>query len=75
MGKNVHVVHRKDSDSWEVKYENDATPLSMFDTKEEAVQNGREMAMAQHAELIIHNKDGVISQKLSYGHDPRNVKG
>lgn len=75
MGKNVHVVHHKDGKVWQVKYEHDETPLAMFETKEEAVANGREMAMENKSELVIHAKDGVIREKHSYGHDPRNVKG
>lgn len=75
MGKNVHVVHHKDGNNWQVKYENDKTPLSMFDTKEEAIQNGREVAMQQKSELLIHRKDGEITEKHSYGNDPRSVHG
>lgn len=73
--RNVHVVHHKDGNQWQVKYEHDNTPLALFDTKQEAIDNGRELAMQNKAELVIHNMDGVISEKLSYGHDPRNVRG
>lgn len=75
MVKNIHVVHRKDDKGWDVKYEHDTTPLAMFATKEEAVQNGREMAMANKSELVIHDMEGVIREKHSYGNDPRGVKG
>ena len=75
MGKNVHVVYHTDGDVWQVKYENEHEPVGMFDTKELAQENGREMAMQQKSELIIHRKDGVISEKHSYGNDPRGVRG
>lgn len=75
MGKNVHVVHHKDGNNWQVKYANEPEPLMMFDTQEEAIQNGREIAIQQHSELLIHAKDGSIREKNSYGHDPRNVRG
>lgn len=75
MKKNVHVVHHKDGNNWQVKYEHDETPLAMFDTKEEAIQNGREIAMENESELVIHRMDGEITEKWSYGNDPRNVKG
>lgn len=75
MGKNVHVVHHKDGNNWQVKYEKEKTPLAVFGTKAEAVQNGREMAMQQKSELLIHRKDGEITDKRSYGNDPRGVKG
>lgn len=75
MKKNVHVTHHKDLNNWHVMYEGETTPRAMFDTKEEAVKNGREMAMESGVELLIHNKDGVIRDKRSYGHDPHNVRG
>lgn len=75
MSKNVHVVHHKDGNNWQVKYEKEKTPLGMFATKEEAIQNGREVAMQQKSELLIHRMDGEITDKRSYGHDPRNVRG
>ncbi|MDL2319026.1 DUF2188 domain-containing protein [Eubacteriales bacterium OttesenSCG-928-A19] len=75
VGKNVHVVHHKNGNNWQVKYENEEMPLAMFDTQREAIANGREVAMQQKAELLVHRKDGVIRNKWSYGHDPRSVKG
>lgn len=41
-----------------------------FDTKLPAVDYARDLAKKQEAELVIHNKDGKISQKDSYGNDP-----
>lgn len=75
MKKNVHVVHHKDGNSWQVKYEKDDTPLMVFPTQREAIQNGRSIAMQNESELLIHRKDGVIRDKWSYGNDPKNVKG
>lgn len=75
MKKNVHVVHHKDGNQWQVKYEKDETPLMTFATQAEAIANGREVAMQNKSELLIHRKDGVIRDKRSYGNDPRSVKG
>lgn len=46
-----------------------------FDRKEYAVKAGREEARLQQTEHHIHNADGTIAAKNSYGHDPRNVPG
>lgn len=46
-----------------------------YATKDEAIAAGREAAHADEVEHIIRNQDGVISEKNSYGNDPRNVPG
>ncbi|MCB0511746.1 MAG: DUF2188 domain-containing protein, partial [Bacteroidetes bacterium] len=35
----------------------------------------REIAKNQQSELVIHNKEGKIREKDSFGNDPRNIKG
>ena len=44
-------------------------------TKKSAVALGRDLAMMQRKEHTIHRKDGVITEKNSYGRDPRAVRG
>ena len=46
-----------------------------YSTKEQAVAAGREAARGDKVEHIIKNQDGAISEKNSYGNDPRNVPG
>jgi hypothetical protein len=41
----------------------------------EAQDKGREMAIRCRAEHLIHNKDGTIGQRNSYGADSRRRKG
>ena len=41
--------------------------LSVLDP---GVDYARDLAKKQEAELVVHNKDGKISQKDSYGNDP-----
>ena len=72
MGKNVHVTFKEDK--WWVKLEKESAN-DCFNTKAEAFDFGRELAMKEKSELIIHNKDGKISEKNSYGNDPRGTKG
>jgi len=46
-----------------------------YSSKEDAIVAGREAARGDKVEHIIKNQDGVISEKNSYGNDPRNVPG
>lgn len=46
-----------------------------FDTKEQAVAEGRAMAQDLKVEHIIKNLDGKIAEHNSYGKDPRNIPG
>lgn len=72
-GKNVHVV--PNNDKWAVKEEGIEKEVSTHDSKELAISMGRELAIKNKAELVVHNLDGKISQKDSFGNDPRNSKG
>lgn len=72
--KNVHVTHRKDEKKWAVKKEGNEKASALFDTKKEAEEFGREQAKKEKSELVIHNKDGKISDKDSFGNDSSTVK-
>ena len=43
--------------------------------KETAVPAGRKEAIERQTEHTIHNADGTIGQKNSYGNDPPERKG
>ena len=43
--------------------------------KKQAIDYARKISNNQKSELVIHNKDGRISQKDSHGHDPYPPKG
>ena len=47
----------------------------IYDTKAQAQASGRKTAMKQGAEHIIHNKDGKIGSRNSYGNDPHPPRG
>lgn len=68
MGKNQHVVPH--GDSWAVKGAGNQKATSVHNTKQEAVNAGRNIAINQHSELVIHGRDGRIQDKDSFGHDP-----
>ena len=46
-----------------------------FLTKAEAVQAGRDEARRPQTEHVIHNEDGSIGERNSYGPDPSDRPG
>ena len=70
----VHTVHR-DGD-WVNTIEGQDDPLpGTHATKDEAVASGRVEAMRRKTEHVIHNLDGTISERNSYGGDPTDRPG
>jgi hypothetical protein len=65
--KNVHVVPAK---GWGVKREGNKRNTFIALTKSQAIEFGRKIAKIEKSELIIHNRDGKISDKDSFGNDP-----
>jgi hypothetical protein len=68
MGKNQHVVPV--GSDWGVRGEGNERLTSVHDTQGDAIEAGREIAINQHSELVIHRRDGRIRDSDSYGHDP-----
>ncbi len=66
-GKNQHVVPHPDG--WAVRGEGKEKASSVVSTQREAIERGREIAINQGSELVIHGRDGRIRDKDSYGHD------
>lgn len=72
--KQVHVTY--DSPVWKVKVTGEATARSSHNTKEAAVTAGRALAKSlAPSELYIHNMDGTIADKETYGDDPYPPRG
>ncbi len=68
MKKNQHVVpHGK---QWAVKGEGNEKYTAITQTQAEAINIAREIARNQQSELIIHNREGKIRDKDSFGNDP-----
>jgi hypothetical protein len=65
--KNVHIVPAK---GWGVKREGNKRNTFITLTKNQAIDIGRKIAKDEKLELIIHNSDGKISDKDSFGNDP-----
>ena len=73
MAKNVHVVHSQGD--WKVRREGSLKASKVFDTKAAAVAYGRRVGRNERLELYIHNMDGRIANRRSYGNDPFPPRG
>lgn len=72
-GKKNNDVHTVPNGSgWSNKQNGDV--VSNHRTKANAVDAGRDIARTSRSEHVIHNTDGRIGQKNSYGNDPHPPK-
>ena len=70
----VHTVHS--NGRWKTEIEGTRGAVGpIFDTKDEAVAAGRERARSGKTEHVIHNEDGSIAERNSYGNDPADRPG
>lgn len=71
--KDVHVVPHPDG-GWATRKEGAGRVGSRYDTQREAIDRGRQQAIRDRSELVIHRKDGRIRDSDSYGNDPHPPK-
>jgi hypothetical protein len=71
-GRNIHVVPQ--GSKWAVKPAKSAL-TSTHRTQAAAIDHGRAAAKKNESELFIHNREGEIRDKNSYGKDPYPPKG
>lgn len=71
--KPVHTVPH--GDGWANRREGASRVSQTYDRKADAQAAGRETARREHTEHIIHNRDGKIGSRNSYGNDPHPPKG
>ena len=71
--KNQHVVPHPDG--WAVKGAGNQRATSVHATQAEAKGAGREIAINNGSELLIHNRKGRIRERNSYGNDPHPPPG
>ena len=69
----IHTVW-KDGE-WQNEVEGGDRIPGDYATKDEAVEAGRSRAFADGTEHVIHNQDGTISERNSYGNDPVHRPG
>ena len=67
--KSHHVVPNKNG-GWDVKTGGGERSIKHHENKANAVDHAREISRNQQSELVIHNKDGKISNADSHGNDP-----
>jgi len=69
----IHTVFK--DGQWVNEVEGDGVLGGVHATKDEAVSVGRARAEQDQTEHVIHNEDGTISQRNSYGNDPASRAG
>ena len=74
-GPETHHVVPNPKGGWDVKRGGADRASSHHDTKQNAVDRGREISRNQNTELRIHNRDGRISGSDSHGNDPFPPEG
>ena len=73
--KVYHVAPKKGS-GWKVQAEGTQRPTRIKKTKEDAVQEAKDLAKRQKpSQVIIHKKDGTIQTEYTYGEDPHPPEG
>lgn len=70
--KDVHTVPNPKGSGWVNKL--GGQEVSRHQRKDTAVERGREIAKDKRSEHVIHNQDGQIARKNSYGNDPNPPK-
>jgi len=71
--KQIHTVPRPEG--WGNISSGASKVAKIYPTKSEAQAAGRQTAINQKAEHIIHNQDGKIGSRNSYGNDPHPPRG
>lgn len=67
--QNVHTTPHPNG-GWQNIRANASRASSISETKAEAVALGRQIAINNKCEHVIHNADGKIGNTNSYGNDP-----
>lgn len=67
MGKNQHVVPH--DNQWAIKGEGNEKYTLITGKQSEAIDAAKAIAQNQQSELLIHNREGQIRARNSYGND------
>ena len=74
MGKKAqHVV--PNGTKWSIRKAGSSRATGTFDTRMEAITEGRKIAKNQGTVLFIHGHDGRIRERDSYRSDPMHSRG
>jgi len=69
----VHTVYK--NGSWINEIEGGSAVPGTHPSKADAMAAGRLEAIQRKAEHVIHNQDGSIAERNSYGNDPAHRTG
>lgn len=67
--KDVHVVQHPDG-GWATRRSGNSRVSDRHPTQQAAIDTGRGRARRDQVELVIHDRQGRIRDKDSYGNDP-----
>ncbi len=62
--RNQFVIRHQDG--WAVKKEASKRVTAIFQTQEEAIQYGRDLAITQRCELVIHDRKDNVRERRNY---------
>ena len=68
MKSDQHVTRRPDG-TWQVLGEGNSKATVVTRTQKESIEIARKIAINKQSEVVIHNKEGKIREKNSYGND------
>lgn len=71
----VHTTFNKAAGNWRNISEGASKPSKVFETKAQAQAAGRQIAINNKVEHLVHKVNGQIGERNSYGNDPRKSKG
>ena len=71
----IETYHDPDTGKWKNRVEAHGDLDGDYDRRDEAVVEGRDQARERKLEHLVHNLDGTIGERNSYGNDPRNIPG
>jgi hypothetical protein len=71
----VHVTWREDQAMWAVEKEGASRAGSLHEKKDAAEKAGRQSAIKEHSELLIHGKNGEIQERNTYKRDSFPPRG
>jgi uncharacterized protein YdaT len=70
MPRDEHHVVPNSAGGWDVRRSGSQRSSGHFETKQAAVDRGRQISKSQGTEFVVHGRDGRIQRSDSHGKDP-----
>ena len=71
MAKASYHVIASPKGGWSVKKARASRATKHFDTQTDAIEWARKASKSEHAEFVVHRKDGTVKLRDYFGNDPR----